>query len=168
MSRNSFALVAAAAVMSLALGACDSKTAEQAPAAPVATAAVAMPTDPKDSAAWKNYLADVVKKNMQEVKSTRPYMYFVPAGADAELDRSNQLDNVQGVIARGVLPGNMIAFGGPDSATTANLVVDAFAEGQPNTLKDVVVLFVGAEADRARAEAAVATVGATYRFAEMK
>lgn len=168
MSTKSFALIAAAALMSLALGACDSKTAEEAPAAPVAAVAVSLPTDPNDAAAWKKYLADVVMKNMQGVKSTRPYMYFVPAGADAELDRSNQLDNVQTVISRGVLPGNMLAFGGPDSTITANLVVDAFADGQANTFKDVVVLFVGAEADRARVEAAVATVGATYRFAEMK
>ncbi|MEO8011026.1 MAG: hypothetical protein ABI650_05225, partial [Dokdonella sp.] len=80
MSRKFFALIAAAAVMSIALGACDSQKAVDAPAAAVATAAVALPSDPNDASAWKNYLADVVMKNMQGVKSTRPYMYFVPGG----------------------------------------------------------------------------------------
>ena len=170
MIKNTFAIVALTAAMALGLGACDQqKTAEPA-AAPVATAAIAMPAAGSDAAAWKKYLADVVMKNMEGVKTNRPYMYFVPAGDDgkAELDRSNQLDNVKTVISRGVLPGNMLAFGGPDSKITADLIIDAFAEGQANTFKDVVVLFVGSPADSERVQAALGTVGASYRFAEMK
>ncbi len=168
MIKTNLAIVAFAGAMMLALSACDQQKTADAPAAPVATAAVTVPAPDADAAAWKKYLADVVMKNMEGVKTNRPYMYFVPAGEAAALDRSNQLDNVQTVIARGVLPGNMLAFGGPDSKTTADLVVDAFADGQANTFKDVVVLFVGAAEDSARVEAAVAVVGANYRFAEMK
>ena len=171
MTKKNFAAAALAGVMAVALGACDQqKSAETAATTPEATAAVAMPGAGADANAWKKYLADVVMKNMQGVKTNRPYMYFVPAGDDgkAQLDRSNQLDNVKTVISRGVLPGNMLAFGGPDSKITADLIVDAFAEGQANTFKDVVVLFVGAPADSERVQAALATVGASYRFAEMK
>lgn len=171
MTNKNLAGAALAGVMALVLGACDQqKSAEPAATTPAATAAVAMPAAGSDAAAWKKYLADVVMKNMQGVKTNRPYMYFVPAGDDgkAQLDRSNQLDNVQTVISRGVLPGNMLAFGGPDSKITADLIVDAFADGQANTFKDVVVLFVGAPADSERVQAALATVGASYRFAEMK
>mgnify|MGYP001333936471 CR=1 FL=1 len=172
MIDNKLVLAAAMAVMTFALAACNKEQAADpaAQAAAAATAPVPLPAPGSDAAAWKKYLADVVMKNMEGVKTNRPYMYFVPDGGDekAAMDRENQLDNVKTVVARGVLPGNMIAFGGPDSATTADLVVEAFAEGQAGTLKDVLVLFVGAEADSARVQAALATVGATYRFAEMK
>lgn len=170
MIKNNFAIVALATAMAFALGACDQQKAEDPAAAAVVTAPVAMPAAGSDAAAWKKYLADVVMKNMEGVKTNRPYMYFVPAGDDgkAELDRSNQLDNVKTMISRGVVPGNMLAFGGPDSKITADLIVDAFAEGQANTFKDVVVLFVGSPADSERVQAALGTVGASYRFAEMK
>lgn len=171
MTYKNLAGAALAGALALVLGACDQqKATDSAATTPAATAAVAMPAAGSDAAAWKKYLADVVMKNMQGVKTNRPYMYFVPAGDDgkAQLDRSNQLDNVKTVISRGVLPGNMLAFGGPDSKITADLIVDAFAEGQANTFKDVVVLFVGAPVDSERVQAALATVGASYRFAEMK
>ena len=170
MINKKLALGMVMAAMTLVLAACNKEQAADpaAAATPVASAPVPLPAAGSDAAAWKKYLADVVMKNMDGVKTNRPYMYFVPAGEAAELDRSNQLDNVKTVVARGVLPGNMLAFGGPDSTTTANLVVDAFAEGQAGTLKDVVVLFVGSQADSERVKTALATVGATYRFAEMK
>ena len=62
----------------------------------------------------------------------------------------------------------MLAFGGPDSSLTANMVVDSFAEAGAGTFKDVTVLFVGAAVDRDRVEQALTTSGATFRFAEMK
>src|SRR5690606_31578129 len=81
------------------------------------------PADANDKNAWKKYLVSVVQANMQGVKSNRPFMYYVPSGDDdaAIADRQNQLDNVTSVVLRGVLPGNMLAFGGPDSAITAQL-----------------------------------------------
>ncbi|HEX7769336.1 MAG TPA: hypothetical protein VF422_04820 [Dokdonella sp.] len=122
------------------------------------------------SSEWKKYLVSVVTANMQGVKSNRPYMYFVPGGNDdgAQLDRQNQLDNVGNVVARGVLPGNMMAFGGPDSTITAQLVVDAFKEVQAGSFKDVVVLFIGAPADFESVKQALATSGADARFVEAK
>ncbi len=122
------------------------------------------------STAWKKYLVSVVTANMAGVKSTRPYMYFVPGGTDAgaETDRQNQLDNVGNVVARGVLPGNMLAFGGPDSAITSQLVLDAFAEVQAGSFKDVVVLFVGSQADGERVKQALASSGADVRTVEAK
>jgi hypothetical protein len=109
-------------------------------------------------------------QNMQGVKTSRPYMYFVPAGDEPKdvMDRSNQLDNVGLTVARGVLPGNMLAFGGPDSKITADLVVDAFADAGAATYQDVTVLFVGAHAAADRVKDALAASGATYRFAERK
>lgn len=120
--------------------------------------------------AWKQYLVSVVTANMNGVKSNHPYMYFVPGGDDdaAKADRNNQLGNVTGIVSRGVLPGNMLAFGGPDSAITAQLVADAFKDVQTGSFKGVVVLFVGAQANFSRVKEALAQSGADVRFVEAK
>ena len=129
-----------------------------------------MPTNATDKNAWKQYLVSVVTANMQGVKTNHPYMYFVPAGDDdaTKADRQNQLDNVKNVVARGVLPGNMMAFGGPDSKTTASLVVDSFKDAQAGSFKDVVVLFIGAPGDVDAIKQALASSGAEVRFVEAK
>jgi hypothetical protein len=151
----------------LVLTACDKKE-EEAPA-PVAVE-VKMPTNPTDRKAWKDYLVDVVKRNMAGVTSSRPYMYFVPGGDDTAVqdERINQLENVRTVVARTVLPGNMLAFGGPDSKLTGDLIVDAFKDAKAGAFKDVILLFVGSTADQQRVQEAITASGATYRFVEMK
>lgn len=164
-----FAVLGLAAAVALSAcnqeGAADKDKAAQAPAPEVK-----MPTDPSNTAAWKGYLVDVVKRNMAGVNSGHPYMYFIPAGTDtaAQDARINQLDNVKGIVSRGVLPGNMMAFGGPDSKLTADLIIDAFKDVQAGAFKGVVVLFVGAAADNERVGQALAASTAVYRFVEMK
>ncbi|NCT67960.1 MAG: hypothetical protein GXC76_10005 [Rhodanobacteraceae bacterium] len=140
---------------------------EQAEQAPVV---LPKPTDATDKAAWKKYLVSVVTANMEGVKSNRPYMYYVPGGDDdtAKSDRANQLDNVKNVVDRGVLPGNMMAFGGPDSKITAELIVNAFKDVQPNAFKDVRVLYIGDAADAETVKQALAASGADVRFVEAK
>jgi hypothetical protein len=163
------AIIALACAL-FALAACNQqKEAAEQPAA-AAPQVAAVPTNPNDKTAWKQYLVSVVTANMQGVKTNHPYMYFVPAGDDdaTKSDRQNQLDNVKTVVARGVLPGNMMAFGGPDSKTTADLVVEAFKDAQAGSFKDVVVLFVGASGDLDAIKQALASSGADVRFVEAK
>jgi hypothetical protein len=167
--------IALAAFAALALSACGQSDEDKAKAAEAAAAAelakpVPLPTDPTNKAAWQGYLVKVVMHNMQGVKSNHPYMYFVPGGDGADQDsaRKDQVDNVSTTVARGVLPGNMMAFGGPDSKRTADLVVEAFKAAGDGTLKGIVVLFVGATADGDRVKESIAKSGAEYRFVEMK
>ena len=169
MFKKTLSFVLAACAMSLVLSACDKKDEAAAPTEEVAEV-VAMPAKSAPPTDWKKYLAAVVMQNMQGVKSNRPYMYFVPGGDDgkAVMDRSNQLDNVGVAVSRGVLPGNMMAFGGPDSSITADLIIDSFKEAGAGTFKDVTVLFVGAQADSDRVKEALVPSSASYRFAEMK
>ncbi|MGB0134374.1 hypothetical protein [Dokdonella sp.] len=169
MLNKSLSILLATCAMALVLSACDKKEADVA-VVEETVEVVALPPAGSPPAEWKKYLAAVVMQNMQGVKSNRPYMYFVPGGTDgkAEVDRSNQLDNVSLAVARGVLPGNMLAFGGPESATTANLILDAFIDAGDGSFKDVTVLFVGSQADNERVKEALARTGATYKFAEMK
>jgi hypothetical protein len=62
----------------------------------------------------------------------------------------------------------MMAFGGPDSKTTADLVVEALKDAQAGSFKDVVVLFVGASGDLDAVKQALASSAADVRFVEAK
>ena len=158
------------ACAAFALGACNKEEKAANPQAEAKPQVAPVPTNPTDKTAWKQYLVSVVTANMQGVKTNHPYMYFVPGGDDdaAKADRQNQLDNVKNVVARGVLPGNMMAFGGPDSKITSDLLVQAFSGVQAGSFKDVVVLFIGDQADVDAIKAQLAASGAEVRFVEAK
>jgi hypothetical protein len=94
---------------------------------------------------------------------------MVPAGDDddAKAKYDRQLQNVQDTVARGVLPGNLLAFAGPNSAKTADFIIAAFQGAKPGSFKDVIVLFIGDEADKDRVTTALQPTGATVRFVAM-
>ncbi|MBS0432682.1 MAG: hypothetical protein JSS21_09805 [Proteobacteria bacterium] len=163
---RNFATVAAfALVAALALSACNKA---QQPAQSDQPAQVSKPTDPSDMKDWKTYLSQIVQANMKGIQNT-PYMYFIPAGDDAETvaARGRTQDTLNGVVATTVLPGNMIAAGGPNSSETADALIAAFKNAQPGSFKGVVVLYVGDAADKDRVQQAVAPSGAEFRFAQM-
>jgi hypothetical protein len=166
--KNLFRVAVLLTLPLFAVTACKKEEAAAPAAAPVA-APVTMPTDPNDTAAWKNYLVGVAKQNMQGIRQ-RPYMYYVPAGDTPEIleQVDRQESDVTDVVGRGILPGNMIAFGSPDSTRMADLIVEAFKVSRPNSLKDVRVLFIGAAADEQRVRDAVAPSAAEFVFVEAK
>lgn len=139
----------------------------EAPAA-VAQAPLVAP-DSSDTRAWKEYLVNVAKRNMEGIRSS-PYMYFLPAadteGFDEQYDR--QLDNVTGAVMRGVLPGNMLAFGSPESSRMADLIVEAFKGVPAGSMKDVRVLFIGKTEDLERVKAVIEPTTANVVFYEIK
>ena len=94
------------------------------------------------------------------------YVYFVTAGQseDDKAINDRQLQNMQGTVARGATPGNLLAFTGPVSATTADMLVEAFKGAQSGTFKGVIVLFIGDRFDERRVEDAVKPAGAIFRF----
>ena len=114
-----------------------------------------------------------------------PFMYYLPmapaaaaatdpaaAPADGAIptddEYTRQLDNVSGTVARGVLPGNMLAFGSPESAKMAEIIENAFSGVAPDSMKGVRVLFIGQATEKDRVQAAVAPSGAEYVFIEAK
>jgi len=164
-----FALIAAVALTAtLALSACGKHGDDQQAGQQQAQQAP-KPTDPNDSKAWGAYLGQIVQKNMQGMSANQPYAYMVTAGTtdDAKAQNDRQLQSVQDTVARGVLPGNLLAFGGPVSATTADLVVAAFKDAKPGSFKDVIILFIGDQADEQRVTDALKPTGATIRFVVM-
>ncbi|OOG66045.1 hypothetical protein B0E46_00610 [Rhodanobacter sp. B04] len=164
-----FALIAAVALAaSLSLSACN-KSQDDQDNAQAQVQQAPKPTDPNDSKGWNAYLGQIVQKNMQGMKANQPYAYMVTAGLtdDAKAQNDRQLQTVQDTVARGVLPGNMLVFGGPDSGKTADLVVAAFKDAKPGSFKDVIVLFIGDQADEQRVTDALKPTGATIRFVAM-
>lgn len=163
---NRILRLAAIALTLVVVAACNKKE-EAAPVA-AAPAALSVPAD-SDNQAWKLYLVEVAKRNMEGIRNS-PYMYYLPAGtaADIEDQYTRQLDNVTDTVARGVLPGNMLAFGSPESARMADLIVEAFKGAAAGSMKDVRVLFIGDAVDAERAKAAVEPSGATFVFSETK
>jgi hypothetical protein len=153
----------------LALGACKQDSAAPAAEAPAA-AAVALPVPAlNDDMAWRDYLRATVKQHMQGIRRS-PFMYYLSPISSAESAEvwedqyQRQFDNVASNISRGVLPGNMLAFGSPEYERIATLAVDAFASVSPNSMKDVRVLFIGRTEDKDRVAEAVAPSGAEFVF----
>ena len=165
-----FALIAAIVLTAgLVLGGCSKQGADQDQQAAAQTTGPAKPTSIADSKGWNAYLGQLVQKNLQGMAAQQPYAYLVTPGQtdDDKAQNDRQLQNVQDTVARGVLPGNLLAFAGPVSATTADMVVAAFKDAKPGTFKDVIVLFIGDKADEQRVEDVIKPTGATFRFVQM-
>jgi hypothetical protein len=161
--------ILAACVLALGLTACKKgeEAAEGAKAPEVLTAPAG-----NDDTAWRNYLGKVVAAH-QEGVTDRVYAYYIPANSqvaaeDGSSQYGRQLDNVSSVVARTVLPGNMLAFGSPDSTAMGDLIVAAFKDAKPDALKSSQVLFIGKAEDRDRVKAAVEAAGAKFVFIEAK
>lgn len=159
-------IIALALSATFALSACNKDQSADGQAAQAAQ--VSKPSNPKDIKGWQAYLTQIIQAHMQGIQNS-PYVYFVPAGdtPDDQAARGRVQDTLNGVVAATVLPGNMIAAGGPDSGKTADVLVTAFKDAQPGSFKGVAVLFIGNAADKQRVQDAIAPSGADFRFAQM-
>lgn len=152
------------ACLALPLAACKK---EEAPVAAV-KAPVAVPTT-DDRQAWLAYLGDVVGRNMDGIQN-QPFVYMVPSEAlpDFADQYERLLEKAKMDVARGIIAGNLLAYGGHSSAKVGDLVVESFKDVQPNSMKGVKVLFIGQAADNERVKAAVTPAGVDYKFVEAK
>lgn len=172
MSRFLIALLALA--FGFVLSACTTPEQEDTKVAKAPLPELHAPATPDDKL-WVPYLQQVVSRNMSGV-TDRVSPYYLPANAsqvqaddaDGRSKYDRQLDNVASVVSRTVLPGNMLAFGSPDSTKMADLIVQAFTGGPADSLKGSQVLFIGSAADSPRVQVAVETVGGKYIFVEAK
>ena len=141
---------------------------KQEAAAPEQAAPLSAPATAND-AEWKAYLQDVVGRNMGDITNS-PFVYYLTGQANPkfESDYKGQADQVANALARGIVGGNLIAFGSPESARMADIIVAGFKPVPPETMKKVKILFIGQAADNERVKAAVAPSGADYVFVEAK
>ena len=153
-------------IVCLALPFAACKKAE-APVAPVKAPLSAPVND--DHQAWVAYLSDVVTRNMGGIQN-QPYVYMLPgestAGFKDQYDRL--LDKAKADVGRGIIAGNLLAYGSPASAKMADLVIAAFDGVPAGSMKGVKVLFIGKAADSDRVKAALAPAGVDYVFIEAK
>ncbi len=133
--------------------------------APEAKAPMSAPTT-NDKQAWVQFLNDVVNRNRGDI-ANEPFVYFLPVvdnpdEAQGYYDRL--AEKTQSDVSRGIIAGNMLAYASPESAKMADMVVYAFQDVPPDSMKDVKVLFIGHKADNERVKAAVAPAGVNYVF----
>ncbi|TYT27270.1 hypothetical protein FZO89_13960 [Luteimonas viscosa] len=155
--------LALAACLVLPLAACKKEE-----AAPVEKAPVAAPTT-DDKASWHAYLNDQVPRHMEGI-TNQPYVYWVPASENTQDPEAHNrlLDKAKMDVARGIVKGNILAYAGLDPTKTADLIVEAFGEVTPNTMKGVRVVYIGDTANSGRVKAAVEPAGVEYVFVEAK
>lgn len=141
---------------------------EEAAKQEVVEAPLVAPTTNNDDA-WGTYLQEVVKRNLEGVTG-QPYLYYLPAEESADFQGyyDRQLEESKNALGRGVLEGNLLAYGSPSSAKMADLVVASFEGVTPGSMKGVKVLFLGKAADSERVKAAVTPAGVDYKFVETK
>ena len=153
-----------AACLVLTFAACKKQEA----AAPVETAPLTAPAT-ADDAAWKAYLQDVVSRNMGDITNS-PFVYYLTSQSNPkfEADYKGQQDQVSNALARGIVGGNLIAFGSPESAKMADIAVAGFKDVPADTMKKVKIIFIGQAVDSERVKAAVTATGADYVFVEAK
>ena len=88
------------ACLALPFAACKK---EEAPKAVEAAPLTAPTTD--DVAAWRAYVTDVAKRNMDGITNS-PYVYFLPSEASEGFggDYQRLLEKVEGDLGRGIIP----------------------------------------------------------------
>lgn len=151
------------ACIALPLAACKK---EEAPQQENTVVAVTAP-DSGDREQWRAYLNQEVPKHMEGI-SNQPYVYLVPSVGSEQFEGEYErlLEKAQVDLARGIVRGNLLAYAGHNSDKVADLVVAAFADVDPGSMKGVRVVFVGDAADNGRVQEAVSPAGVEYVFVE--
>jgi len=156
------------ALLAISLAACNDNGEADEATAPVVRAPLTAPTT-EDDAAWGEYLTDVVRRNLGGV-SNSPYLYYLPAESTENFGGEYQrlLEKSELDIKRGILAGNMLAFGSPSSSKMADLIIASFEGVDPGSMEGVRVLFIGDAADNLRVQEALKPSGVTYQFVEAR
>jgi hypothetical protein len=156
----------------LGLGACQKEDTQ----AKVEAAPAVVLTTPADGnpEAWKAFLAQELKPYVDR-RYRRPFVYFIPSvdpaapdAAEQQRQYDSQLENVENTIGRGVQAGSMLAFGGPNSTTVGDVIVESFKLAGPKSLKGVRVVVVARAEERARIEAAVLPAEPEFVWIDLK
>ena len=152
------------ACLALPFAACKK---EEAPKAVEAAPLTAPTTD--DVAAWRAYVTDVAKRNMDGITNS-PYVYFLPAesteGFGGQYQR--QLEKLESDLGRGIIEGNMLVFASPSFTKEAEMIETAFKPVPAGSMKGVKVVYIGTPIDGERVKTAVTPAGVNYIFVEAK
>ncbi|TXH64988.1 MAG: hypothetical protein E6Q81_02720 [Thermomonas sp.] len=159
---NTMIRLLAIACLILPLAACKK---EEAPKVVEAAPLTAPTTD--EASAWRTYVTDVAKRNMDGITNS-PYVYFLPGETSEGFGGQYQrlLEKVEGDLGRGIIEGNMLVFASPSSAKIGELAVVAFGQVPAGSLNNVKVVFIGKPEDSMKVEAASKPAGVKYVFVQ--
>ena len=159
---NTMIRLLAIACLILPLAACKK---EEAPKVVEAAPLTAPTTD--EASAWRTYVTDVAKRNMDGITNS-PYVYFLPGETSEGFGGQYQrlLEKVEGDLGRGISEGNMLVFASPSSAKVGELAVVAFGQVPAGSLNNVKVVFIGKPEDSMKVEAASKPAGVKYVFVQ--
>lgn len=119
----------------------------------------------EDVAEWREYLGAVVPRHMDGIQN-QPYVYRIPGESEEDFEglyaRTQERATLD--LSRGIIRGNLLAFGGPNSSRTADVIVEAFRGVPEGTMPGVRILFIGASEDDARVREAVSPAAVDYVF----
>lgn len=162
---NTMTRLLAIACLALPFAACKK---EEAPKVEAVAAPMAAPTT-DDVNAWRAYVTDVAKRNMDGVVNS-PYVYFLPSEASEGFGGNYErlLEKVEADLGRGIIEGNMLVFASPSSAKIADIATTSFAQVPAGTMKGVKVVFIGKPDDGNRVKASAEPAGVKYVFVEAK
>ena len=139
--------------------------------APKAEATAAPLTAPKtdDAAAWRAYVTDVAKRNMDGITNS-PYVYFLPGEGSETFggDYERLLEKLEQDLGRGIIEGNMLVFASPAQEKMTEMIETAFKPVPEASMKGVKVVFIGTPILGERVKAAVSAAGVNYVFVEAK
>ena len=141
---------------------------EEAPKAEKVDAPLSAPKT-ADTAAWRTYVTDVAKRNMDGITNS-PYVYFLPSETSEGFggDYQRMLEKVEGDLGRGIVEGNMLVFASPAIDKETEMVETAFKAVPAGSMKGVKVVFIGTPILGERVKAAVEPAGVEYIFEEAK
>ncbi len=150
------------------LAACDKTKTDTTEDAAVALAPLSAPTSNDDNE-WSTYLSQVVTRNMGEVTNS-PYLYYLPASDSEGFEGAHERlrEEIDNAMQRGIVEGNLVAFGSPESTMMADDVIGAFEKVGAGSMNGVRLLFIGDAADSSRVGEAVKPAGVEYVFVEAK
>ena len=161
---NTMIRLLAIACLILPLAACKK---EEAPKVVEAAPLTAPTTD--EASAWRTYVTDVAKRNMDGITNS-PYVYFLPAesteGFGGQYQR--QLEKLESDLGRGIIEGNMLVFASPSFTKEAEMIETAFKPVPAGSMKGVKVVYIGTPIDGERVKTAVTPAGVNYIFVEAK
>lgn len=118
---------------------------------------------------WRTFAAAVVQSEVKD-ESIRPFTFVVPEGSDDDSKEQRQaiVVAVRGMLMNTALPGRLLAFTGPDSATVGEVIVDAL-HGLPGLpARGLTFLFIGTPQASIAASQAVRAAGGNLRLRPME
>lgn len=135
---------------------------------PPVSQAVKPPAENAGAGTWRAFAARVVHDEVKD-DTIHPFSFAVPAGddADAKDARRSIVMAVRTTLGNTAIPGNLLAFTGPDSRAVATVIEEGFQDLPTSVTKGVTVLYIGTPDMSSRVDKVTRDAGVRLRVRVM-